>query len=399
MIELSILQAFKLTENPFSVTPSDVPRTVVWAGRQELKDTLTTIIRASIISSPSRLNVNWGEWGAGKTHAMRYFSQANILSELSDDISDRPVLSIRLTCPREAVFESLYISFLNEIGLNDIRDSIRLITQVDRIAATETRIHQLDQLGISNIAAKLFIRLTSSNSSIQAAAERYMYLESTSADIRKLQVPRRIRTKMEVMNMFSDVMQLLLTKYARLFVWIDEMETIETLSGRDLSDIRFFLRSCLDFIPRNFTLFINATKKAEELNSYLSYLGEAVQERIYRVTELPTLRESDAVDYVRLLLNSSVYRTEEDTQLLEARSNPFFPFEEESIVNIYQLLIRRLLREPTPRNINDALSSTLEYAMQNAVMLEGLANFERTIDTSYISENWELIGMGIHLTE
>ena len=82
---MSTLDTFKLKTNPFRLTPAINSNELIWAGFTNVKEELEKRIKRSIAIPNSSLILNWGEYGSGKTHAIRYFAKNDVLSSLSVD--------------------------------------------------------------------------------------------------------------------------------------------------------------------------------------------------------------------------------------------------------------------------------------------------------------------------
>src|SRR5688500_14065125 len=94
------LDNYKLRENPFRIGPPLNPTDLIWAGFENLKKELETRIKFSIVTSPSRMVLNWGRYGSGKTHAANYYSRTDILSQLCQASNKPQAISIKINLPR-----------------------------------------------------------------------------------------------------------------------------------------------------------------------------------------------------------------------------------------------------------------------------------------------------------
>ena len=73
-----------LKGNPFRITPSTNVNEIIWAGFPEVKNRIKMRIKQAIDIPNSSLILNWGEYGSGKTHALRYFSSQNVLKDIAE---------------------------------------------------------------------------------------------------------------------------------------------------------------------------------------------------------------------------------------------------------------------------------------------------------------------------
>lgn len=398
-------EVFRLKDNPFSTTAPNIERPIVWAARESLKRKLVETIEAMLITSPSRIVINWGEWGAGKTHAMKYFSRGQNLEEVAKRLKVRTGFSIPIFCPRSNVLQSLYLSIIESISIKKIKQLVKeVVFKREELVAAKQQIKNLEQVGFNYSLAKALQALYSKSGNKRTAAERYLYLESSGADLKTLEVPKRIRLEIDMLRTLAQLFKLFLSDnspYSRVFLWMDEMETIGNLTGKELGNLRFFLRNMVDSVPQGLTIFLNTTMKATELEGFFSYLGEAVLERVYSVIEFPVLDEKDAINYIDGLLNSSVFRSSNDRKVLKEkhpRKFQLFPFTKDSISLLFSLLTEHLKRGPTPRNINDALSSTLDLALRDDKLTRELKALKKAIGSPFVRKNWDSIKLGIHVS-
>jgi hypothetical protein len=246
----------------------------------------------------------------------------------------------------------------------------------------------------------VFQALLSKDLATRTSAERYLYLEATASDLKTLQVPGRIRLVIDLLQTLAQIFKLLVvekSRYSRVFLWIDEMETVESLSGKELSDARSFLRTIVDLVPQNLTMFLNATTRRVELDSFFTFLGTAVLERVSAIIEFPEMGKEDALVYVHDLLNSEVYRTPKNKKILEEKGLAIFPFNEAGISEAYNLLTSHLKRKPTPRNVNDVVAGSLDMALRDESLLKELSGLRKTIDDNFVKENWDFIKTGIYV--
>lgn len=405
-MELSLYkEAFRLKDNPFSTTAPSIERPIVWAGRESLKRKLLETIETMLITSPSRIVINWGEWGAGKTHAMKYFSREQNLEATAKKLKVKTGFSIPVICPRSNILQSLYLAIIESISIEKLKAMVNeVVFKKEVLVGKKKALRNLEEAGFRYPLAKALQALYSKDVGMRTTAERYLYLESTGSDLKTLEVPKRIRSGIDMLRTLAQLFRLSLSEnspYSRVFLWIDEMETIENLTGKELTNLRFFLRSMVDFVPQDLTIFLNATTKAGELEGFFKYLGEAVLERVYAVIEFPVMDEKDVMNYVHELINSPVYRSAKDIEMLKKkhpRTFQLFPFRTKSISLLFRLLTEHLKRKPTPRNINDALSSTLDLALRDEKLIEKLKALQKAIDSAFIKENWDVIKLGIHVS-
>jgi len=80
---MNFSKQYNLKNNPFRITPATSSDDLIWAGFPNIKDKFIKRIKRSIRIPNSSLVLNWGEYGSGKTHAARFFSKTDELTQVS----------------------------------------------------------------------------------------------------------------------------------------------------------------------------------------------------------------------------------------------------------------------------------------------------------------------------
>ena len=113
---IDIKTDYYLKELPFNIVPNS--NNIIWAGMSELKQKFHRNIQKSIINSSSKILINYGNYGSGKTHSALYFSSNNNF----DFISDKNIISIKFDFPKNSknITEHLFQSFLGIYGVENI---------------------------------------------------------------------------------------------------------------------------------------------------------------------------------------------------------------------------------------------------------------------------------------
>lgn len=121
------LSDLKLKENPFRTGPSINPKDLIWAGFPELKKKIEERLIFSMKTSPSRIVLNWGRYGSGKTHAANFYTKTDRIKVLNDEKSAKPSKNIKINLPRTSKdpVQSFFRSFLGQISLSDCKSSAK----------------------------------------------------------------------------------------------------------------------------------------------------------------------------------------------------------------------------------------------------------------------------------
>lgn len=356
---MSYTELFKLTSNPFRLTPAVNPEEIIWAGFPLVKAKFEIRIKRAIKIPNSSLVLNWGEYGSGKTHAARYFGKSSVLTQLADEAESKIPYFLFITLPKgKTPIEDFFISIIDKIDIVQLREKFkpdyeRLNTFIDSIG---------DNIFIKNVAKGFFNDAIDEN-----IFRRYLYGSTNTADNRVL-VEFGIQ---RVLNPDTDYAKLLalifscLTcdklHYSTVILWIDEFEDIAILTKINGDKINSFLRELLDNTPNNLLVFLNLTQSAlfniEDLGEYIS---EALKSRIKDRINFEIPKVDELLQYVFELLNA--YRSE---QVNEGESQ-YTPFDEGLI-----RIIANELGNVSLRKFNEALGMLIELAeMENKTPID-----------------------------
>ncbi|MDR7127694.1 hypothetical protein J2X69_000022 [Algoriphagus sp. 4150] len=340
-------QKYKLTTNPFRLTPATNPKELVWAGFEEIKVKFERRIERSIRIPNSTLVLNWGEYGSGKTHAARYFSKSEVLSGLASKAQKSIPYSMVISLPKgkEPVY-SIYIAIIDKLNIEDIRE---------KFAGKEGDLDKFIESIGSNIHIQNVIKAIFNSSIPYLEVKKYLYGNMNSSEFKGLSasgILRVLRDDSDYSAVIAGLFSCLTFNkevFSCIIIWIDEFEDIAVLNNTNIDKINNYIREILDSVPNNLLLFLNLTQSAlisvEDLGQYVyDSVRSRIKERIS--FDLPSGKVFK--DYLIHLL--SYFREGED-------ENPFFPFEEN--------VIDRIIREQgsaSLRQFNESLSLLLELS-------------------------------------
>lgn len=376
-----------LRDNPFSITPS--PKEIVWADRKELLKRLMQTIDTSISTSPSRIIINWGLWGGGKTHAMVYFTSEYFKEEMQKKYGPRlnfvPV-GIHLPRPIESgsMARLLYYELINAISIKTIQDAIIRINKhiqdkgFEPFKAAEKLQAHLNTLTKREEYAKMLVRLA--KATISSLERKFLYGEKlASKDIRELRITRGIESIGDMLEIFGLITDILTQPFddlpemmAEIFIWIDENEALRDLSPKDVFIYRSFLRDLFDYAPKELTIFLNfSLSTGQDFSTVEAQLGDALISRVDEQIHFTPIRSlEECLEYVRKLIEHVRIGKVQD---------PFYPFTEDSVRFIVSQQIDEGL---LPRDLNKIFRKTLELGYSKGV---------NRLDHKFIENNKALI--------
>lgn len=356
---------FKLLNNPFRISPSNNPDELIWVGMEKLKDKLNKRIQTSIITSPSRIVINWGRYGSGKTHAANYYTKTKFIEETFK----KKTKNIKVNLPRST--KDPVQSFLRALmGQLDFENIVTDFKQVKKEfgAQSETIIddNTTDSI-IALLLKKFLIKDESFSNSLfpelelensKDALRDYFYGDITKATLRKLNLPLGLEDDEQIVNLLSGIFNTITYQkriYSAIFLWIDEFEDIESLPKTTQDRFTTFLRQLIDKTPNNLTIFLNFTLKGiGEFEDLSIILGEALASRAKVHIDFEEPNEEESLRYIRELLNHENFRNSKDIN----EKNLYYPYTESSVKYVVSNIGRKSLRK-----INETFSLILELAL------------------------------------
>lgn len=356
-----------LADNPFAVVPARVVESLEWADIADLKSKIEGRIIDSLQTSPSCIVLNWGEWGGGKTHAAVYFTQERVLKQLADRAGTTIPLGLNIVLPR-ATTDAIKVMYRDILGRFRFKALWRALQKFHQ-AMGKKSFDILFSLTGSEDLANSFIKLAEVTETRTAEMRKeyellraYFNLNIDRRELRQLGLVRSIESISDVIAMLTAILNILvygrargLPLYPEILLWIDEVEEIFTLPPREQDMIRTLLRDLIDYVPNNFTLFLNVTlKTGVKFEDITAYVGDAVMSRIqlrhrWHFTQLD---EENGLRYVKELLEVSRGEHRVPT--------PFYPFKEDALKTMLSSLPLR-----TPRRINDECTYLIECAIMD----------------------------------
>ena len=271
-------------ENPFRTGPSLNPAELLWAGFPKLKSDVESRLVFAMKTSPSRIVLNWGRYGSGKTHAANYYTKTNRVNQIATEKNTIEPRCIKINLPRTSKdpVQSFFRSFLGQIGLKQIKEDLdRLNTEYPGQIGQIIDINSNDII-VSDLF-KLLIEEDGSDEDFFPTVEAYIFGDNAKSTLQKLGLPFGLRDDEQVVNFLSTYLNCITYEkhiYSAFILWIDEFEDIDTLNKQSQDRITTFIRQLFDKTPNNFLLFLNFTPKTffnvEDLSIML---GEALSTR------------------------------------------------------------------------------------------------------------------------
>jgi len=352
---------YKFKENPFRIMEPINPEEIVWAGRTKLKQKIDHRIKMGIETSVSRIVLNWGRYGSGKTHAANYYTKTSYVQDRFGVNTKNIKINLPRTSkdPVQAFLRALVgqLSFDNIVSDFSELDTI-FTEQLGDIIAVNSNDHVISEF-IKRFIEKEDNTSLFSNEDAKIkqlnALKHYLYGDSTTTTLNAL----GLEDDEQVVNLISTLFNCITYQkklYQSVFLWIDEFEDIDTLTRSNQDRLTTFLRQLVDKTPNNLTIFLNFTlKRRGDIEDLSIRLGEALASRAKRFIEFDSPTVSEALDYLKDLINHPLFRTEIDEKA------PFYPVTEAATKYIIEHLGKLSIRK-----INEVFSLIIELALIEA---------------------------------
>jgi hypothetical protein len=356
---------YKLLDNPFRISPSNNSNELIWIGMDVLKEKLNQRIQTSISTTPSRIVINWGRYGSGKTHAANYYTKTNFIKET---FAGKLTKNIKVNLPRSTKdpVQSFLRALIGQLNFENIVDDFELVKN-EFNAEADSIIEANTSDSIIAIFLKKFLNKETIQNSLfpdmefgvaKDALRDFLYGDITKSTLKKLNLPLGLEDDEQIVNLLSGIFNTITYQkkiYSSVFLWIDEFEDIESLPKITQDRFTTFLRQLIDKTPNNLTIFLNFTLKGIDAFEDLSIiLGEALASRAKIHIDFDEPNEDESLKYIRDLLNHPNFRTANNIKA----ENLYYPYEEESARYVITNIGRRSLRK-----INETFSLILELAL------------------------------------
>lgn len=328
---------FGLEENPFPYSPVPPETPQLFCGQEEVSKKVSETISSLLSTGKSNHLVITGKYGNGKSHTLK-FARSTI-----KDLDD--VLVGYVAQPGEG-FIDIYHEFIYDLGLSDLTEiayeylSILCsnVTDYDPNSADEVRnlIDDGDIL-LSNIVPKAiqdlqdktkftdfsraFLNLIYEEKRLYAW--QWLSAEGLRYEQRKeMEIHSSIDDDLKAVRAFTSLKNILIEiGYMGMFLFIDELESIERLSAKNK---QYLLNSLRHLIDQNENGLCMMFACAPEVWQDVMSEYHAFSERIGQEVALKPLEEKNLYELINEYLNTAREKQKED----------IFPFTEDCLSEI-----------------------------------------------------------------
>lgn len=372
------MQGYGLTKNPFPLEPTS--SVVNWAGMDREKNLLQDIVSSPLSTDigASEFVIIHGEYGTGKSHALRYFSTL-----INNDDKDRfnAIVAYMPTVKLDAriSFVRLYKEIIGSIGIDRLTAKAQIISNSfdaekdevkSRLTMEELRERageeqQLSERVLQSVEdadrAMLKLMLLLANRNDDAA--RYLMGESvhlpeniglTGPVNSDYMASKTLGSLFRVLNLRIGEQQ---SACNATYLFLDEVESALEDRQADLQQFFQSIRELVNELPYNFCLLLAFSADAALLEAVLP---RAVLERMTRgYLELRSLTVDEAKDFI----GSQLQQHRPDGFV---NPNRFHPFMEETVEVCLEHIV-----EMTPRRLFRTLYNVLVRAIRKEDLIPG----------------------------
>lgn len=352
---------WNLKNSPFQhIAHEAETETNVWAGMPKVKRSIDDIVRSVMPNDigSSEFVIVYGEFGGGKTHALRYFERKIKDKEYgytffvgktrtSEKLSFADLFNLIIRQENDTDFfrklaEKISSSIKSEMRSNEITEPENIIA--NKVAANNrSMVECLWSIGKNNPQRELL----SPYHNPQRELPHYLKATDDYDATSKLAA---------LLNVMTTPIGKQPAPYDSVYLFLDEME--EVFEAKPTQSLSFFnaLRELINNVPEHFALICAYSIGAANLESLLPI---AIQERQTRpMVEFPSLSSDEAKVFIQ------EYLVGKHIEKMPAGS--FFPFSEGSI----DALLERH-NEPYPRRIILGMRRIYNRATQSGKVQPG----------------------------
>lgn len=340
----------KLKDWPFRIVP-DKSFCSLMADRTQLVDDIKSLLRNLSRRSTSSMHLMWAWFGAGKSHTLHHI-------EYLCENDFKNLLPIYVEFPRLVKhFIDLYRAFISKVNM-DIVDDVYSKIYGDKV---QKELH----FDFPDLSSALTLHIGGTEEQQDVVIR---WLTGECKELRTLKtanISKPIKTAEDCIKVISWITRLISLNSAdnpsRTIWMIDEFQRIEKCRPAVCDEISSCLHSIFNRCPNSLSLIISFSGVPEAKKLPL-WLSPEIKDRIgiEKPLLLPPLFTKEACKFVQGVL--TYFRSPKVVV-----SNPFFPFNEESIQEIISLIEKKALEskrkdQPKPRTIMQFFNRVLEEA-------------------------------------
>lgn len=374
---MSNLLDFGLAGDPFALVPT--AKVTHWAGRAEVRDLLLDVAHSVRIDEIglSEFVIIHGDWGAGKTHALRYlFTTVNETE--AQDFRSLAIYMPKIKVGQKLSFQEVYKRIVQDLGMARFRDigqglkrRVDAAAQALSASLTPQEVHDIHERG-GGIKPRVIEACPPEDQPMlrllldlaDGDEDAFSFLVGNRALPRSSGFTHQISTDFDAAHVFGSLCRAITLPigeqepvYKAVHLLIDEAEDALQAKAAEQAELWGAIREIVNQVPYRMALLIAFTAEAAFLEAVMP---EAVLERTTRRNiELQALDINEAKEFLRDHL--AFHRPEGFNT-----PTPYYPFTEDAIDIVLE-------REPilVPRKLFRHLRQILNRAIKREDLAPG----------------------------
>ncbi|AYZ66752.1 ATP-binding protein [Burkholderia multivorans] len=370
---MNAIEEFGLNSDPFAITVSDIS-VHRWAGREREKMILLDVVdsvRASDIGSSEFVIVH-GEYGAGKSHALRYLA-TKINEDEADHYKGKAIYLQTVRVSQKVQFIEIYKIIIDQLGKNFFQYLAAHVSQqvnqakVDYLHSVAPEVRPqlmadqnrhmnetLDEMAPKSAIPYIKLLMAASNGGVDRV---WSFLRGDDQVFPEIGLSSRINNDYNAVSTLAGIFKTMTAKigsvapaYEAVYLFVDEQENLVEMKAVESVQLLQSFRELINQLPNYFCMIWGFSADAALIEAILPI---AILQRLTRkYIELPTMQPEEAKNFIL-------------EQLIGFRRDgfeppsPYYPFAEEAIDAALERII-----EMTPRNIFKVLRAVLERAIR-----------------------------------
>lgn len=370
---MSTLEDFGLNSDPFAITASDtsVHR---WAGREKEKSVLLDIVdsvRASDIGSSEFVIVH-GEYGAGKSHALRFLT-TKINEVDAQHYKGKAIYLQTVRVSQKVLFVEVYKVIIDQLGKEFFQSLCTHISKqvnqakVDYLNMVPTEVRPqlmedqtrylnetLDRMAPKSAIPYIKLMMTGANGGLDRL---WSFVRGEEQAFPEIGLSSRVNNDYNAVATLAGIFKTMTAKigdaqpaYEAIYLFVDEQENLVEMKATESVQLLQSFRELINQLPNYFCMIWGFSADAALIEAVLP--SPILQRLTRKYVELPTLQAEEAKVFV-------LQQLEGFRKPGFVATSPYYPFEEEAIDAALERII-----DMTPRNIFKVLRAVLERAIR-----------------------------------
>lgn len=337
-------------KNPFGIIPDIDQDTIIWAGFKKNKNRFDTIIKNCLTSQESNLVLNLSRWGGGKTHTSVFYSKEKNLPQIGQTYT--APLNIFVITPKEGNYGAyeFYTKVIESFRVGRICSVVKsLIADV----GSDESLALLKNWSNSEDIGRVIWLLGDENADISFGAEQLLFGSGTATTRNKLRIRRSIESISDKFQVLSAIIRIfskydenrLLLKPRRIFLWIDELESLIYYSSKQFRPFTQAIRALMDSTPSYLSVFMNFSfSEPSDIQNIKFVIGSALLDRITEKVIFEEASKEESMEYI-----SDLFRY---FRIKGFDKDKYYPFTQDSLNKLFDVAPKLAGLPLMPRTIN-----------------------------------------------